>query len=219
VLSEALLTLGWGERPAFAALLADAEDRQVLRRVRSAYKHSDYEDSADEDSADQHRGYEFRDRDLRYYLVRKGEAALAGHQRAIAARLSSPWGRRLSAAWLTRRGIVRASVDTGVGVGIATGIVGAALLRFYGNLGHWGWLLVLPVAVLAGAFGAFTYCSLHAAAGLARLATGCVPGWPRRVRLIGVLAVVAAGWLLVATEGPPAGDGCGEPPTRSRSRR
>jgi hypothetical protein len=180
-----LLTLGWGERPASAALLADAEGREVLRRVPGAHGHS---------------RYEFRE-NLRDYFVRKGEAALAEHQLAIKARLSSPWGRRLSAAWLTRRGIIRASVDAGIGTGIATGIVGAVLLRFYGNLGHWGWLLVLPVAVLAGAFGAFTFCCLRAAAVLARLATGCVPLWPRRVRLLIVAAVIVAGGLLVATEG------------------
>jgi hypothetical protein len=60
---------------------------------------------------------------------------------------------------------------------------------------------VLPIAVVAGTLGAVTFSGLRAAAVLARLATGCVPLWPRRVRLIILAAVIAAGVLLVATEG------------------
>ena len=43
-------------------------------------------------------------------------------------------------------------------------VLGIAILRFYGNLGHWGWLLVLPVAAMAGVTGVITFFGLRLAA-------------------------------------------------------
>lgn len=178
--AEVLLAAGWGERAALAALLGDAAARMVLREVKG--------------------GYEFRG-DLRDYLAGQGAAALAEHRKLIAARLAAPRVRRAVIPALTRAAIKRVTWDAAVGAGVATTVLGIAILRFYGNLGHWGWLLVLPVAAMAGVIGVITFFGLRLAAWLARLAVAYVPGWPRDVRVFIVADAIVIAALLVVFEG------------------
>ncbi len=178
--AEVLLAAGWGERAGLAALLEDAAARMVLREVKG--------------------GYEFRG-DLRDYLAGQGAAALAEHRELIAARLAAPRVRRAVIPALTRAAIKRVTWDAAVGAGVATAVLGIAILRFYGNLGHWGWLLVLPVAAMAGVTGVITFFGLRLAAWLARLAVAYVPGWPRDLRVFIVADATVIAALLVVFEG------------------
>jgi hypothetical protein len=179
-MAEMLLAAGWGERAGLAALLDDAAGRMVLREVKG--------------------GYEFQG-NLRDYLARQGAAALAEHRKLIVARLAAPWVRRAVIPGLTRAAIKRVMWDAAVGAGVATAILGIAILRFYGNLGHWGWILVLPAAAMAGIAGVITFFGLRLAAWLARLVVACIPGWPRDVRVFIVADAVVIAALLVAFEG------------------
>jgi hypothetical protein len=178
--AEVLLTAGWGERVALAALFEDAVEQELLRAVEG--------------------GYAFQ-ADLRDYLAQQGQAALAEHRRQLSGRLASPWARRLVLPGLTRKSINRASWDVIVGAGIATAIVVGAVLHFYGNLGHWAWILPLPAAVAGVLAGMVTYLVLTVAVRLARLAVAYVPGWPRDLRLFLAAGIIAIGALLVAFAG------------------
>ncbi len=117
------------------------------------------------------------------------------------ARLADPRVRRAVIPGLTRAAIKRVTGDTAAGAGVATAILGIAILRFYGNLGHWGWLLVLPVAAMTGVIGVITFFGLRLATWLARLAVAHVPGWPRAVRWFIAAAAIVIAALLVAFEG------------------
>jgi hypothetical protein len=178
--AEVLLAAGWGERAGLAALLEDAAGRMVLREVKG--------------------GYEFQG-NLRDYLARQGTAILAEHRQLIMARLAAPWVRRAVIPALTRAAMKRVMWDAAVGAGVATAILGIAILRFYGNLGHWGWILALPAAAMAAITGAITFFGLRLAAWLARLAVACIPGWPRDVRVFIVADAVVIAALLVAFAG------------------
>ena len=145
-------------------------------------------------------GYQFQG-NLRDYLARQGAAALAEHRKLIVARLAAPWVRRAVIPGLTRAAIKRVMWDAAVGAGVATVILGIAILRFYGNLGHWGWILVLPAAAMAGIAGVISFSGLRLAAWLARLAVAYLPGWPRDVRVFTVADAVVIAALLVAFEG------------------
>jgi hypothetical protein len=177
--AEVLLAAGWGERAGLAALLEDAAGRMVLREVKG--------------------GHEFPG-NLRDYLARQGAAVLAEHRKLIMARLAAPWVRRAVIPALTRAAIKRVMWDAAVGAGVATAILGTAILRFYGNLGHWGWILALPAAAMAGVIGVITFFGLRLAARLARLAVAYLPGWPRDVRVFIVADAVVTAALLVAFE-------------------
>jgi hypothetical protein len=85
--------------------------------------------------------------------------------------------------------------------GVATAVLGIAILRFYGNLGHWGWILALPAAAMAGVLGVITFFGLRLAAWLARLAVAYIPSWPRDVRVFIAADAVVIAALLVAFEG------------------
>lgn len=179
--AELVFAAGWGERPAFSALLEDAAGRGVLRAAGD--------------------GYEFR-YGLRYYLTRRGHVELAEHSAVIAARLVSPLARRVPLARLSRRGAARASWDAAAGSAVATVLVGGAILRFYGNLPHYWWVLVFLAAGAASIIGGGTYLGLRSAATLARLALAYVPGWALSVRLWLGAIVVGCGTGLIVDAGP-----------------
>lgn len=179
--AEIILAVGWGERPRFAALLDDAAGREVLRAAGN--------------------GYEFRD-ELGNYLARHGRDELEAHSAVIAARLGSPLARRVPLARLSHRGAARAGWDAVAGSAIATALVGGAILRFYGNLSHYWWVLIFAAAGVALVVGGSAYFGLRSAAALTRLALSYVPGWTRSVRIwIGAI-VAGCGTALVIGAGP-----------------
>lgn len=178
LLAELIFAAGWGERPRFAALLEDAAAREVVRAKGN--------------------GYEFRE-GLQPYFAGLGAAALAERKKGAIARLSSPIGLRILAA---EAAAARASHDAAAGAVIATILVGAAILKFYGNLSHYWWVLVFPAAAVAGTVWGVTYLGLRGMAILILRTIAFVPTWTRGFRLWLATVLILCAVIVLVGAGP-----------------